>query len=241
MVFSMGSSLRPTERRAIIAPMDRFFRLRLPLLCSALLLGCGLLAARPILAAPSAVLMVFGDSLSAEYGLARGSGWVALLDRRLQQSGHELQIVNASVSGETTAGGRSRFSAALARHRPRWVLIELGANDALRGLALESTEANLRAMVLTARESGAEPILIGMKIPPNFGVSYSERFEAVFARVAKSQKTPFVPFLLAGIADSGPMKAEYFQDDRIHPNARAQAQIADNVLAVLLPALEHKR
>ncbi|NBT77710.1 MAG: arylesterase [Betaproteobacteria bacterium] len=186
------------------------------------------------------ILLIFGDSLSAEYGLVRGSGWVALLERRLQQNGRDIQVVNASISGETTAGGRSRLGGVLARVRPRWVLIELGANDALRGLALESTEHNLKAMVLAIRESGAEPILAGMMIPPNFGLSYSERFRDLFGRVAKSQKAPIVPFLLAGIADEGPMKAELFQDDRIHPNAQAQSLILDNVWAVVGPLLRSK-
>jgi acyl-CoA thioesterase-1 len=186
------------------------------------------------------ILLIFGDSLSAEYGLVRGSGWVALLERRLQQDGRDIQVVNASISGETTAGGRSRLGGVLARVRPRLVLIELGANDALRGLALESTEHNLRAMVMAIRESGAEPILAGMMIPPNFGLSYSERFRDLFGRVAKSQKAPIVPFLLAGIADEGPMKAELFQDDRIHPNAQAQSLILDNVWAIVGPLLRSK-
>jgi len=206
----------------------------------ALTAGCGL-GGVPALAAPPQVLLVFGDSLSAEYGLVRGSGWVALLERRLQQSGREIQVVNASVSGETTAGGRIRLSGVLARVRPRWVLVELGANDALRGLALEATEHNLKAMVMAIRESGAQPVLAGMMIPPNFGASYTERFRGLFGRVAKAQNVPVVPFLLAGIADDGPMKADLFQDDRIHPNAKAQSQILDNVWAVLGPVLSQKR
>lgn len=216
--------------------------MRRPFLFLLALLTAGLcLGGRPAFAAPTQVLLVFGDSLSAEYGLVRGSGWVALLERRLQQSGRDIQVVNASVSGETTAGGRSRISGVLARVRPRWVLVELGANDALRGLALEATEHNLRAMVMAIRESGAQPVLAGMMIPPNFGASYTERFRDLFGRVAKAQKVPVVPFLLAGIADDGPMKAELFQEDRIHPNAKAQSQILDNVWAVLGPVLTPKR
>jgi acyl-CoA thioesterase-1 len=186
--------------------------------------------------------MVFGDSLSAEYGLARGTGWVALLERRLLEKApaNPIRVMNASISGETTAGGRSRISAVLARHRPRWVLVQLGANDALRGLPLEATEANLTAIVLAVKEAGATPILTGMMIPPNFGASYTGRFYELFGRVAKAQKIALVPFLLAGVADEGPMKVELFQDDRIHPNAKAQGQIMDNVWKVIEPLL-HRR
>ena len=213
-------------------------RRRRSLLLHCSLLGIALAASRPLLAAaPGATLLVVGDSLSAEYGLARGSGWVELLQQRLKRERSKLQVVNASVSGDTTAGGRSRLPALLAQHQPRIVIVELGGNDALRGLPPAMTEANLSAMVRDARAAGAKVLLLGMQVPPNYGQKYAQDFAAVFARVAKAEGAALLPFFLAGVAD-GPQADKLFQNDRIHPNAQAQPQLLDNVwpaLRKLLP------
>jgi len=173
-------------------------------------------------------LLVLGDSLSAEYGLPRGSGWVALLAQRLAREKKPLQVVNASISGETSAGGRSRLPALLAQHQPAWVIIELGGNDALRGLALANTEDNLAWMVQTAQQAGARVLLVGMQVPPNYGPDYARRFAALFGSVARAHKAALVPFLLHGVGDV-PDAARWFQSDRIHPNEQAQPRMLDNV------------
>jgi len=178
-------------------------------------------------------LLVVGDSLSAEYGLARGTGWVALLEQRLAREKIAATVVNASISGDTTSGGRSRLPALLAQHKPSHVLIELGGNDALRGLPLKQTEANLVAMTRAAREAGAKVLLVGMQVPPNYGAAYARDFAALFAQVAQAEKTALVPFLLAGIADDPADPLRWFQPDRIHPVAAAHPRILDNVWPVL--------
>jgi acyl-CoA thioesterase-1 len=180
-------------------------------------------------AAPAGhTVLVVGDSLSAEYGLKRGEGWVALLEQRLAQEKIAAKVVNASVSGDTTAGGRSRLPALLSQHRPTHVVIELGGNDALRGLPLANTEDNLRWMVEAAQKAGAKVLLVGMQVPPNYGSDYTNRFEAVFGKVAQERKTALVPFLLKGVAD-GPNATALFQPDRIHPRAEAHPKMLDNV------------
>lgn len=180
------------------------------------------------------VVLVLGDSLSAEYGIKRGSGWVQLLSERLEQQKFRWQVLNASVSGETTSGGRSRLPALLQQHRPRIVIIELGANDGLRGLSLDATRQNLRTMIQAAQQSGARVLLVGMQLPPNFGISYTRDFADLFRQLAKERKTALVPFLLEGIAAD----LSYFQDDRIHPNEKAQVRLLDNVWGGLLPLLK---
>lgn len=180
------------------------------------------------------VVLVLGDSLSAEYGIKRGSGWVQLLSERLEQQKFRWQVVNASVSGETSSGGRSRLPALLQQHRPRIVIIELGANDGLRGLSLDATRQNLRTMIQAAQQSGARVLLVGMHLPPNFGISYTRDFADLFRQLAKERKTALVPFLLEGIAAD----LSYFQDDRIHPNEKAQVRLLDNVWGGLLPLLK---
>ncbi|WP_418314984.1 arylesterase [Piscinibacter sakaiensis] len=182
------------------------------------------------------VILVVGDSLSAEYGLRRGSGWVALLEQRLARNKIAAKVVNASISGDTTSGGRSRLPALLKQHRPTHVVIELGGNDALRGLPLAMTEANLRAMARASLDAGAKVLIAGMQVPPNYGRQYSQDFAALFANVAKAEGTALLPFLLTGIAD-GPTADEMFQPDRIHPNESAHPKILDNVWAVLRPML----
>jgi acyl-CoA thioesterase-1 len=173
-------------------------------------------------------LLVLGDSLSAEYGLKRGNGWVALLEGKLKAEKIQVGVINASISGDTTSGGRSRLPALLAQHRPTHLVIELGANDALRGLPLESTRENLNHMVATARAAGIQVLLIGMQVPPNYGQDYSTRFFAVFADVAKANKIALVPFLLKGVADV-PDSLRLFQADRIHPREEAHPILLANV------------
>lgn len=189
-------------------------------------------AARSLAATPK--VLVLGDSLSAEYGLRRGSGWVALLEERLHKQGLAAQVVNASVSGDTSAGGRSRLPALLARHNPSVVLIELGGNDALRGLPLTMTEANLTEMVRRAKSHGAKVMLAGVQVPPNYGQRYAEDFAKLFSTVANAEGAPLVPSLLKGV-DDAPNADALFQPDRIHPNEAAQATLLDNVWPVLRP------
>jgi acyl-CoA thioesterase-1 len=179
-------------------------------------------------AAPPRTILVVGDSLSAEYGLKRGSGWVALLEQRLAQQKIAARVVNASISGDTSSGGRSRLPALLAQHKPDVVVIELGANDALRGLPLKMTEENLAEMTGAAQKSGARVLLVGIQVPPNYGADYTKRFADMFVQVARASHAALVPFLLAGIAD-GPDAASLFQADRIHPKAEAHPRMLDNV------------
>lgn len=186
---------------------------------------------------PAPTVLVVGDSLSAEYGLARGTGWVALLTARLAQQKIAARVVNASISGDTTSGGRSRLPALLKQHRPAVVVLELGGNDALRGLPLAMTRDNLDVMAKAAKASGARVVIAGMQLPPNYGRSYSADFAALFASVAKADGAALVPFLLKGVAD-GPQAESLFQADRIHPTAAAHPTILDNVWPVLLPLLK---
>lgn len=182
--------------------------------------------------ARKSVILVVGDSLSAEYGLRRGTGWVALLEKRLSDEKMAAQVVNASVSGDTTSGGRARLPALLARHQPTHVVIELGGNDALRGLPVSSTEDNLSQMTDVSRKAGAKVLLIGMQVPPNYGAEYSGQFAGTFARVASKYKAALVPFLLKGVAD-GPDAERLFQADRIHPREEAQPVMLENVWPLL--------
>ncbi len=179
-------------------------------------------------AATRPVVLVVGDSISAEYGLLRGSGWVALLQKKLDAEKVPAQVVNASISGDTTAGGRARLPQLLKTHHPQVVVLELGSNDALRGLPLAQSRANLAAMSQAARKSGARVLLLGMQVPPNYGASYTRDFAQVFVDVSKSEKTALLPFLLKGVADA-PNAMQYFQADRLHPNASAQPLLMANV------------
>ena len=183
------------------------------------------------------VILVVGDSLSAEYGLKRGSGWVALLDQRLARERVDAALVNASISGDTTSGGRSRLPALLAEHRPTHVVIELGGNDALRGLPLDSTHDNLATMTRAAGKTGAKVLLLGMQVPPNYGRKYSDDFARLFATVAKQEGAALVPFLLKGVADVAQAQ-HLFQVDRIHPTEAAQPLMLDNVWPALRPLLK---
>jgi acyl-CoA thioesterase-1 len=204
------------------------------------LLGLAFWAGRNSAAQPAprrGPLLVVGDSLSAEYGLERGSGWVALLQQRLAREKIAVDVINASISGDTTSGGRSRLPALLAQHKPAIVIIELGGNDALRGLQLSMTQANLSAMVQASKAAGARVLLVGMQVPPNYGQKYAQDFAALFASVAKAEGAALVPFFLKGVAD-GPDADKLFQSDRIHPNAQAQSIMLDNVWPALKPLLK---
>lgn len=183
-------------------------------------------------AEPERRLLVVGDSMSSEYGLKRGSGWVSLLNEQLARGPHAVRVINASVSGETTSGGRARLAALLKQHQPTHVILELGGNDALRGLSLDMTQANLLAMAQSSKATGAKVVIVGIQIPPNYGRPYSEGFARLFGKVADAEKLPLVPFLLKGVADS-PKAADLFQADQIHPNEQAQAQMLSNVWGVL--------
>jgi acyl-CoA thioesterase-1 len=173
-------------------------------------------------------LLVLGDSLSAEYGLARGTGWVALLQKRLLSEKSSVTVVNASISGDTTSGGRSRLPGLLKQHQPQVVIIELGGNDALRGLPMNMTEENMMAMTQAAQKAGARVLLLGMQVPPNYGNAYWTAFEAMYVKVAKATQSPLVPFFLKGIADID-NALQFFQSDRIHPNESAHPIMLANV------------
>ena len=173
-------------------------------------------------------ILVLGDSLSAEYGLARGTGWVALLQKQLDQSHPGTLLVNASISGETTSGGRSRLPALLQQHQPTHVILELGGNDALRGLSLAMTRDNLQFMAQAARNAGARVLMLGMQMPPNYGAALTRQFEALYPAVAKATGSTLVPFFLKGVGDD-PQPLRWFQPDRIHPNEAAQPRMLANV------------
>ncbi|WP_126979743.1 arylesterase [Saezia sanguinis] len=177
--------------------------------------------------APQTILVV-GDSLSAEYGLPRGTGWVALMQARVQQRAPDTQVINASISGDTSAGGKARLPAALQQHHPSIVIIELGANDALRGLSLDATAANLESMVEMSQAAGAKVLLLGVQVPPNYGRNYTEQFAQMYVRIAQEKNTALVPFFLKGIADVADSE-QYFQRDRTHPNQSAHPIILENV------------
>ena len=181
-------------------------------------------------------ILVLGDSISAEYGMARGAGWVALLQKKLTAEKRPWQVINASICGDTTAGGRARLAQQLAQHQPQVLIVELGGNDALRGLPLLQTQANLAAMTEMAQKAGARVLLLGMQVPPNYGADYSRAFAQTFADVAKAKKTALVPFLLKGVGDV-PESQKWFQSDRIHPNAQAQPLLLANVWPQLVRLL----
>jgi acyl-CoA thioesterase-1 len=186
----------------------------------------------PVWAAGPKTVLVVGDSISAEYGLKRGTGWVALLEKRLAANKISARVVNASISGDTTSGGRSRLPALLAQHKPDIVVIELGGNDALRGLPMAMSEDNLVKMTEAAQHAGARVLLVGMQVPPNYGADYANRFAGLAQKVAKAHGAAAVPFLLKGIADD-PDPTHWFQADRIHPKEEAHPRILENVWSEL--------
>lgn len=185
----------------------------------------------------AATILVMGDSLSAGYGLPAEQAWPAHLQRRLAALPGTHTVINASISGETTAGGRSRLPHALATHEPDVVVIELGANDGLRGLPLSAMQANLEHMVDAARKAGARVLLVGMQLPPNYGPAYANKFRSVFETVARERDTAFVPFLLEGFAT----RREWFQADGLHPTADAQPAIVDTLWPAIAPLVGIKQ
>ena len=181
----------------------------------------------------SKTVLVLGDSLSAEYGLPRATGWVTLLEQRLKAEKIDAAVVNASISGETTSGGLARLPALLQQHKPDIVLIELGANDALRGLPVDTTEANLQTLISMSQKAKAKTLLLGMQIPPNYGRDYATRFFGIYAKLARQTRSALVPFFLEGIAD----QPQLFQADRLHPTSEAQPTLLNNVWPQLKPLL----
>jgi acyl-CoA thioesterase I len=186
--------------------------------------------------AGAATVLVYGDSLSAGYGLARGEDWAHLLAQRLQQKNPDYTVANASISGETTLGGANRIDDTLRTHRPSIVILALGANDGLRGANLDAMRRNLERMIDAAQNARAKVMVVGMRIPPNYGHSYTEKFQQTFRDVAKNRKTVLVPFLLDGFAD----KSDYFQSDNLHPAAIAQPVMLDTIWKSLAPLLKTK-
>jgi acyl-CoA thioesterase-1 len=176
---------------------------------------------------------VFGDSLSAAYGIAQARGWVALLAERLKRERADYSVVNASISGDTSAGGAARIRRTLEQHQPAIVIVELGANDGLRGLPIASMKQNLGAIIEQSQKAGARVVLVGMRMPPNYGPDYTRAFEAAFGELARQYKTALVPFLLEDFGD----KQEFFQPDRIHPTAEAQPLMMERVWTALRPLL----
>ena len=183
---------------------------------------------------PARTILVYGDSLSAGYGISAAQSWPALLGQRLQQDGSPWAVANASISGETTAGGRSRFAGALKQFRPAIVILALGANDGLRGLPVKAMRDNLAAMIALARQDKARVLLVGMRLPPNYGQDYTLSFEAAFRDLAKVEKLPLIPFLLEPIAAN----SAAFQADNLHPLASAQPALLDHMMKGLKPLLE---
>lgn len=181
-------------------------------------------------------ILVLGDSLSAAYGLAERRGWVALLGERLRQEQLNYSVVNASISGEITSGGRSRLGKLLAEHKPAVLILELGANDGLRGLPVGEMKHNLGAMIVQAQQSGARVLLVGVRMPPNYGEDYTRAFESAFSDLARAHRAAFVPELTAGIG----ARLEYFQPDRIHPNETAQPLLLENVWQALRPLVSSR-
>jgi acyl-CoA thioesterase-1 len=206
----------------------RVHRLAVLALAALALAACG---------AQARTLMVFGDSLSAAYNLPAEKGWVHLVESKIRDAGLDWQVVNASISGETTAGGLRRLPEDLKRHKPDLVLIELGANDALRGQPVAGIQSNLVEMIRLARQARAEPVIVALMIPPNYGIDYAAEFQRLYPALAAAQKTPLVPFLLEAIAD----KPEMFQADQLHPTAEGEVRVADTVWAALKPLLSARK
>ncbi len=188
----------------------------------------------PLTAWAGGTILVFGDSLSAAYGLAQNAGWVSLLEVQLKQKSMDYTVANASISGETTSGGATRMAAALRMHKPGVVILALGANDGLRGLPLAQMRANLGQMLRASKQAGSRVLLVGMRLPPNYGEDYTRGFAQVYAELAREYKTAFDPFLLEGVAE----RRELFQADNLHPVAAAQPIILDHIWKSLAPLLK---
>jgi len=194
----------------------------------------GWLLCLPLTTWAAGTILVYGDSLSAAYGLAQDAGWPTLLQTRLKQKGMNYTVVNASISGETTSGGATRMAEALGAHRPRVVILALGANDGLRGLPLAQMRANLGQMLRACKSAGTRVLLVGMRLPPNYGEAYTRQFAQVYVDLAREHRTALDPFLLEGVAD----RRELFQADNLHPVAAAQPIILDHIWKALAPLLK---
>ncbi len=201
-------------------------------LCILFLIGTQLATLATAYSAPKTVL-VLGDSLSAEYGLARGTGWVALLIQRIHEKKMDVRVINASISGETTSGGLARVADLLKKYRPTTVIIELGGNDGLRGLSLKASEKNFRSIISASQAAKANVLLVGMQIPPNYGRAYTDQFSAMYGNIAKETKVVLVPFFLKGIVEN----PDFFQADHIHLTAAAHPHMLENVWPYLLPLI----
>jgi len=193
-----------------------------------------LLLAFPLSARAAQTVLVFGDSISAAYGLPMNTGWVALLQQRLAKVAPNYKVVNASISGETAAGGRRRIDAALTQHAPNIVVVELGGNDGLRGGRIDALQSDLESIVTASLKRNARVLLVGMRIPPNYGADYVDRFAGVYPAIAKKHRVALVPFLFEGFGD----RAEFFQGDGIHPTQPAQTVMLDTVWKALEPMLK---
>jgi acyl-CoA thioesterase-1 len=188
----------------------------------------------PLTAWAGGTILIYGDSLSAAYGLSQDAGWPALLQARLKQKGMDYTVLNASISGETTSGGAARIAQTLAEHQPRVIVVALGANDGLRGLPLGQMRTNLAKIVRASQKAKCRVLLAGMRMPPNYGDAYARPFAEVYTDLAREYKTALAPFLLEGVAE----QRELFQSDNLHPTAQAQPLILDNVWAALAPLLK---
>jgi len=182
----------------------------------------------------AATIMVYGDSLSSAYGLPREQGWVSLLEKRLHEKKLNYTVANLSISGETTIGGKNRIEGALKTHRPAIVILALGANDGMRGQSLEAMRGNIETIIRACRGAGTKVLLVGMRMPPNYGPSYAEKFQNTFRELAARERLALVPFLLEGFAEN----RDYFQPDGIHPTAHAQPLILETVWKELRPLLK---
>ncbi|MGZ2745160.1 arylesterase [Burkholderia stagnalis] len=225
----MDTTIRRKRRAALAALLSGAL--------AATVAGLACAATSPAASPGQPVIVVLGDSLSAEYGLPRDTGWVALLRQRLATERIDYSVANASVSGDTTSGGRARLPAVLERLKPAIVVVELGANDALRGVPLATTERNLREIVADAQRARAKVVLVGMYVPPNYGPDYTQKFHGIYLKLSKDLRVPLVPFLLAGLEN----KPEMFQADQIHPTQQAQGALLDNVWPSLKPLLVKPR
>jgi acyl-CoA thioesterase I len=232
------SAVPVAQGRSVLTAFARFFLRMTSRAAQAVSLAvlCLMLMTPPAQAGNTRSLLVIGDSLSAEYGLPRGTGWVALLEQRLASFQPGWTVVNASISGETTAGGASRIGTLLDRHQPAAVIVELGGNDALRGLDLGLTRRNLDRIVSASQQAGARVLLLGMQVPPNYGKTYTDAFTRVFTDVAQARKVDLVPFFLTGFEDN----PAFFQPDRIHPNVSAQPIMLDNAWPAIRTLLDLK-
>lgn len=206
----------------------RVLKLLLPLV------WLGLLASPLLAQATKPFILVYGDSLSAAYGIAQEQGWVALLQQRIDEKKLNYSVINASISGETTSGGLSRIEATLKQHRPQFILLELGANDGLRGLPINEMRKNLNTMMTLSQKYKAKVILVGMRIPPNYGIKYTRDFKESYEILARQYKLPLVPFLLDGVAG----RRELNQDDGMHPVAKAEPTVLNNVWDILEDIIE---